>query len=233
MVSESTRIRRYIDPVQPGQLHIAIQSPDALETVELDLEPVDFGEFRVAINQARQSGGTNALRRGAWDRMLAEPFHRALADLSVSDALDMRVWHWLCVQGFPDLVRERWAIDTWTPEQVGVPPGHIRYLGNPTLSGFARNCLARLWWAGQTLYSDEDGYQLANGVFDPQDLFTAVFERDLVLNRKAARACVALLQGKDGSEVKLACKRLSQWATTIQLELLDEADIRQLMEQAI
>ena len=101
MVSESTRIRRYIDPVQPGQLHIAIQSPDALETVELDLEPVDFGEFRVAINQARQSGGTNALRRGAWDRMLAEPFHRALADLSVSDALDMRVWHWLCVNRAP------------------------------------------------------------------------------------------------------------------------------------
>ena len=83
------------------------------------------------------------------------------------------------------------------------------------------------------MYSDEDGYQLVNGVFDPQDLFTAVFERDLVLNRKAARACVALLQGKDGSEVKLACKRLSQWATTIQLELLDEEDIRQLMEQAI
>jgi len=233
MPSEQIRILRYLEPLQPGQLNTAIHSSEFMETVGLDLAPVDFGEFNAAIDQVRQSGGTNALRRGAWDRVLAEPFHRALAGLSYSDALDMRVWHWLCVEGFPELVKDRWAIAEWTPEQVGIPPGHIRYLGNPTLSGFARNCLSRLWWAGHTLYSEEDGYQMVNGVFDPQDLFTAVFERDLVLNRNAARACVSLLQGKDGAEVKLACKRLSQWATTIQLELLDEEDIRQLMEQVV
>ena len=232
MASELTLIRKFVEPVQPGLLYAAIQSPDSLETVALDLDPVDFQEFRNAIDQVRRSGGTNSLWRGAWDRMLAEPFHRALAGLSASDALDMGLWHWLCIQGFPDLVRERWAIEAWTPDQGGAPPGYMRFLGNATLSGFSRNCLARLWWAGQTLYSDYDGYQLVKGVFEPQDLFTAVFERDLVLNRKAARACVALLQGKDGSEVKVACKRLSQWATTIQLELLDEEDIRQLMEQA-
>ena len=232
MASEWIRISRYLEPLQPGQLNTAIHSSDPIETVELDMAPVDFGEFNVAIDRARESGGTNALRRGAWDRVLAEPFHRALAELSISDALDMRVWHWLCVECFPDLVKERWAIPAWTPEEVGVPPGYIRYLGNPTLSGFARNCLSRLWWAGQTLYSEEDGYRLVNGVFDPQDLFTSVFERDLVLSSKAARACVALLQGRDGSEVKLACKRLSQWATTIQLELLDEEEIRELMERA-
>jgi hypothetical protein len=232
MASELTLIRKFVEPVQPGLLYAAIQSPDSLETVALDLDPVDFQEFRNAIDQVRRSGGTNSLRRGAWDRMLVEPFHRALAGLSVSDALDMGLWHWLCIQGFPDLVRERWAIDAWTPDQGGAPPGYIRFLGTPTLSGFSRNCLARLWWAGQTLYSDDDGYQLVKGVFEPQDLFTAVFERDLVLNRKAARACVGLLRGKDGSEVKVLCKRLSQWATTIQLELLDEEDIRQLMEQA-
>ena len=233
MSSKLTRIRRFVEMVQPGLLPAALQSPGLLETVELDLDPVDFEEFAEAIDQARQSGQSNALRRGAWDRMLVEPFHRALAGLSVADALDMRVWHWLCIYQFPDLVRDRWAIESFTPEHGGPNPGYIRFLGNPTLSGFARNCLARLWWAGQTLYSQEDGYQLVNGVFDPQDLFTAVFERDLVLNRSVARACVALLQGKDGSEVKVVCKRLSQWATTIQLELLDEGDIRLLMERAV
>ncbi len=57
MASERMRIRRYLELLQPGQLNTAIQFPNSIESVDLDLGPVDFGEFKVAISQARQIGG--------------------------------------------------------------------------------------------------------------------------------------------------------------------------------
>jgi hypothetical protein len=227
-----TQIRRLKEPLKPGLLRNAFEYPVDLESEDIDLPPVDFGPFRDAIEKVRNQGGNTSGQRSSWDRDLAEPFHRVLADLSISDGLDMRLWHWLCIVEFPMLVRERWSIEGGATGHDIQPAGVPRFLGVPTLAGFARNCLARFWWAGETLYSKDDGYSLVSAVFAPQDLFTSVFERDLVLNRNTVRACVTELKGKDGKSVQVACKRLSQWATTLRLELLDESEIQHLLKEA-
>ena len=227
-----TQIRRLKEPLKPGLLRGALESPVDLASEDIDLPPVDFGPFNEAVEKVRKQGGNTSGQRSLWDRDLAEPFHKALGDLSISDGLDMRLWHWLCTVEFPMLVRERWAIDGGVTGYDIQPAGIPRFLGVPTLAGFARNCLARFWWAGETLYSKDEGYSLVSAVFEPQDLFTSVFERDLVLNRDTVKACVTELKGKDGKSVQVACRRLSQWATTLRLEMLDEFEIKQLLKEA-
>lgn len=233
MSDQFTKIRRLKEPLSPDLLNDVFEGTVDLETEEIDLPPVDFAPFREALELARNEGANSSDQRSRWDRNLAEPFHRAMGLLSTSDGLDMRLWHWLCVFEFPSLVRERWALDGGSTKSGPSAAFISRFLGVPTLSGFARNCLARFWWAGHTLYSEEDGYSLVRAVFEPQDLFTSIFERDLVLNRNTVRACVSELKGKNGKSVQIACKRLSQWSTTLHLELLDESEIRKLLKETV
>ena len=217
-----------IVPVTAERLHAVLEAPDSWESEEL-VEEADFTEF----DRVLESLASADLPKPRWDEQMVEPFHLAMRDISEGVALDMRLWHWLCLVRFQEMVRMRWlpASSSRSPEVVN--QRQSRFLGNNSLQGISRNALARLWWAGQTLYSEDDGYYLARKVFANQDLFQGIFEREIVLHPPAARAMVRELQSEDSRTITLVAKRLNQWATTIAIETLDERDIVNLVREGM
>src|SRR4051794_22111296 len=68
------------------------------------------------VSDAVRSLGTDVAGT-AIDRALVEPLHRALP-MTRREAADPRVWQWLCVEQFPDLVWRRWSGQPPPPEQL-------------------------------------------------------------------------------------------------------------------
>ena len=215
-------------PVTPDRLYAVLEEPDSWESEELAQE-AEFTEF----DRVLESLASSDLSKPRWDEQLVEPFHRAMERIPEGVALDMRLWHWLCLVRYQDMVRSRWlpASSARSPEVVH--QRQSRFLGSNTLQGISRNALARLWWAGETLYSEDDGYNLAKKVFANQDLFQGIFEREIVLHQPAARAMVRVLQAEDSRTINLVAKRLNQWATTIAIETLDEGEIVNLVREGM
>ena len=215
-------------PVPAERLHAILEAPDSWESEEL-VEEADFTEF----DRVLESLAGADIPKPRWDEQLVEPFHLAMEQISEGVALDMRLWHWLSCVRFQEMVRMRWLPASSPSSAEVIHQRQSRFLGNNSLQGISRNALARLWWAGQTLYSVDDGYDLAIKVFANQDLFQGIFEREIVLHRPAARAMVRELHAEDSRTITLVAKRLNQWATTIAIETLDECDIRKLVREGM
>ncbi len=227
----STDLRRYQEPVSFGRLPGVLLQPWAEPG-----EPVGFvaelGEVREYVSRMRRTDHPTVLQRSAWDRELVAPLHRALLQLPRRDALDMRLWHWLCIAQFPDFVWMRWVGQV--PEQPSralTPAVSERFLGGQSLHGVSRNALARLYWCAEMLYSERDGYDLVHQVLSSQDFFQAIFEREFSLYPPAARACVRELAGASEDERREATRRLNHYLTTVVVEALREDEIRSLLRR--
>ena len=224
-------LNRFADRISKDDLLKALAEPDTFDEVSLDMAPVDLTEFE----KIRTELAGSVSQKSKWDRELVEPFHRALVGLSEADALDMRFWHWICIAGLPEYVKQRWVPDL--SDETALPDRmlshHDRFLGGPNLRGIAHNAYARLWWAGHTLFDNTNGYKLPRKAFESQDLFTSLFERELVLNQHFARACVAELGDLPGDRVKQVLKRTNQWATTMVFDTMDQERLQGLIKEAL
>ena len=225
------KLHRFTTRISKDELLKALDQPDNFGQEALGIGPVDLTEFEAVFKNLVDS----VSQRSKWDSELVEPFHRALADLTEADALDMRLWHWVCIVGLPDYVKNRWVANL---SDDGELPNRLlshqdRFLGGPNLRGIAHNACARLWWAGHTMVDNNNGYELARRAFETQDLFTSLFERELVLNRSFARACVSELGDLSGDRVKQVLKRTNQWATTLVFDTMDEDQVQRLIREAL
>ena len=224
-------LNRFVNRISKDDLLKSLDQPDSFDQEILDMPPVDLTEFE----EVRMNMVASVSQRSKWDRELVEPFHRALSGLPEADALDMRFWHWLCIAGLSEYVKHRWvpnlSDETSLPDRI--LSHHDRFLGGANLRGIAHNACARFWWAGHTLFDNTNGYKLARKAFENQDLFTSLFERELVLHRPFARACVAELGDLPGDRVKQVLKRTNQWATTMVLDTMDEDRLRGLIREAL
>ena len=219
----------------PGVLRFAKSLPDdRLEDVlgggrwpteplatTLPLDPV-----KAAVGSLRPEVAESAI-----DAELVEPVHRALP-LSRREAADPRVWQWLCITQFQDLVWRRWAGETPAPEALREALKarmYPRFLCKPTLNGISRNTLARLWWTAEQL----EDYELARKALSNQDMFQNIFERFFGIYPPAARACLDRFQGRKEVEIRTAAKWLQQCASTTVLESLDQPGIAAILDEAL
>jgi hypothetical protein len=167
----------------------------------------------------------------AIDALLLEPLHRALP-VTRREAADPRVWQWLSVSCFPDLVWRRWAgevPDAAALHDALAPKYHPRFLARSSLNGMSRNTLSRLWWTAEHL----GDYELARRALSNQDMFQNIFERFFGMYPPAARACLTCFHERPAAQVRAAAKWLQQCATTTLLEALDEAAIRSILAEAL
>lgn len=189
---------------------------------------VDLTDLRAAIEALPQD-----VRGAQLDTELVEPVHRVIT-ITRREAADPRTWQWLCVGAFPDVVWRRWArTPPRTPREIRdlLTPGlQGRFLAQASLNGVSRNTFARLWWTAEQLEAD---YDLARRAFARQDMFQAVFERLFGLWPAAARACLAQFEGRSEDEIRSAAKWLQQSASTLVLEGLSEAQIRDVLAEAL
>jgi len=224
-------IYQFSSEIQRGQLPEVFRDPEVFQTVNLgistDLEP---------LKQKVEDLRVNGVNPPEWDRELVELVHVAFKDFSRRLAVDMKVWHWLCTKLLANLVWLRWPPNSipGNPEEMvfgKTLAGH--FLGSRSLNGVSRNTLARLWWCGETLYSKQEGYALAQQALEKQDLFQAVYERKFGLYPPAATACIKALKDRTQTEWRLVTRVLDHHFTTITVETLQESEIAQLIDQIL
>lgn len=165
----------------------------------------DLAAMNSSISSLIESSAAGA-NRAAWDAPTAKVLYEGLGDLPIALAVDMRFWHWLCIEPFSQFVWFRWLGSV--PEDPGLvltPALSERFLGTASLRGVSRNALARLYWAARTLRESDDDYSLVDRALANQDFFQAIFERSLGLYRPAATACLKVLgessEERDSREV--------------------------------
>ena len=229
----ATELRRFTRLLRPDELPEALTNPDMFETVSLDIT-VDLADVRAVVEDLIANTPTGSSRQAlaAWDEEMVEPLHAALGGVPRRLLSDMRVWHWLCTGEFRDFILARWcseeateAFDDLTAAERG------RFLGRASLNGVSRNALARLFWCGEALWSQEDGYHLARSSLHRQDFFQAVFERKFGLYRPAARACVVKLADATELAWRNSLKGLNFCLSTMVVEAMDESAVGELLEE--
>lgn len=220
-------------PATSDRLGELLLNPDILTTEQVGVL-VDFSEVECWLDRWKDiHEARTAAERATMDRELVEPLHSALRHVPRRLAADIRLWHWLCIAKFPEIVWYRWhgSVPQNPFLELLTPSLTERFLGSRTLRGVSRNTMARLWWCGEALFSDEDGYSLAREALSNQDFFQAIFERQFGLYPPAARACLSALRDASEGERREATRRLNHYLTTVTLETLTEEDIVALIQQ--
>lgn len=215
-------VRRYSKPLTPSDLAATLKGNQ--QPAEDLATPVRLDAVAAAIDSIGDTRGAEI------DAKLIEPLHRALP-LSLREAADMRVWHWLTVR-FPEIVWHRWPKYHQQWQETEELPGEAvsRFLGRSSLNGVSRNTLARLWWTAEQMNEHSD-YSLARDAVRSQDRFQAIFERRFGLYPPAARACLKSFRNLSESEVRDAARWLQQCLSTTVLEHLSEAEIGALLDE--
>lgn len=213
-------LSRYVTPLTPPELP-AVLAGDRVPPLEIAGSTTDFTDVSAVIGALiEKERGADATRRSHWDAELVEPLHQALNGIPRRVAVDMQFWHWLCTA--PAFMREyvwyRWHGSVPADPTLAEAPGlAAHFLGRPSLVGFSRNAFARLYWAAETLYTEDDGYDLARRVLTNTDLYSGVFERKLALHPPTAQLCVRQLDAPDVDH-RPALLRLNHFATTLVIE---------------
>lgn len=225
-----TNLFRYELALHEHQLETALTNPAAFRTVALNVS-TSFDAFASHLTELIERDEDPA----SWDRALVTHLHRALkAKVDRRTTLDPRFWHWLTTQPLREFVWCRWYGEVPdTPEEVLSSALAERFLGAASLHGFSRNAVARLYWAGETLYSDADDYRLAVEALHNQDFFQAIFERKLGLYRPAAVACLKALKDYDEKGRRDAVKRLNHYLTTISAETLQVEELEAVLTETV
>jgi hypothetical protein len=156
------------------------------------------------------------------DAAAAPVVHRHV-DVPRRVAADPGVWHYLTVVKFPDFVRHRWEFSSEAAMRE-------KFLGAGT--DIYSNALHRLWWIAELTHDDDD-YSLTRQVLQKQTLANKVFDRWFARYRPAVIAlCSELIDEPTGvaEEVTL---RLNRALSTLQLEGMDESELRSLVQRLL
>lgn len=156
------------------------------------------------------------------DAAAAPVVHRRI-DVSRRVAADPGVWHYLAVVEFPDFVRHRWEFSSETAMRE-------KFLGAGT--DLYSNALHRLWWIAE-LTHDEGDYTLTERVFRNQTLVNKLFDRWFARYRPATVVCCEELYDRRSDVVEEVTLQLNRILSTLQLEGMDEAELRSLVRKIL
>lgn len=219
-------------PLGESGLIEALRHPETLP-VERVAHDVDLSVLDERITSINTSGVGDA----SIDTQLVEPLHRALKSLPENVTTDMRVWHWLCVIRYPELVWRRWrGLPPADPEEGflrgqghrPVPAG--RFLGTPSINGQGRNTFARLFFAAERLIgSDGKDYDLVRRLFSSQELHLGVSDREYGLLPSVNRVLTRELADLPDLKVRAGVRRLNALGGSLCLDILEEEEIAKLV----
>jgi hypothetical protein len=223
-------LRRFDEPLTRRSL-IAVLEGQELESSALKGKS-DLGILDRALEELDPK-----LAASKMDEVLVEPVHRAIG-ISLRQASDMRIWHWLTSSAYPHVVWKRWR-----PE--GVPGSDQidevlanaellkRFLGVSSMAGLGRNTFARLWWTGERL-KEGNSYDLARKALLNQDRFVQTSERFFGAYPPALKACIkAMPDSGNEDENRAAAKWLQQVLSTTALEVLGEDEIEKIVNEGL
>lgn len=111
----------------------------------------------------------------------AKRIHSSLKNLTLTQAMDARIWTFLTHAVYQEYMNARWITSS-----NNVTKGTLeRYFAN-TNREIIRNGIARLWWYGYLTYDEsrKDPYELTDVLLSKQDIAQGLLERNLGNNKK-------------------------------------------------
>ena len=220
---------------EPGLIE-ALRHPEKVH-VELVDHDVDLSALDSLILDLNSRGAGDSTLDGD----LVEPLHRILRHLPEDITTDMRLWHWLCVVRYPELVWRRWrGLPPADPEEGflkgqghrPVPAG--RFLGTPSINGQGRNTFARLFFAAERLIGAQgEDYGLVRRLFNSQELHLGISDREYGLLPPVNRVLTRELADLPDLKVRAGVRRLNALGGSLCLDLLEEDEITDLVGEGL
>lgn len=121
--------------------------------------------------------------------------HQAL-DITITQAIDERLWAYLTHVTFWEYMRNRWDISK-LEDPTAVIKERFFFSGGDRR--FTRNGIARLWWAAEITKDNNrtDPYELTKVLFTTQDIAQNLLERSFSRNVNLTRAILSVLSKMD------------------------------------
>lgn len=228
----SNSLQRLQSPISEQGLVEALRQARDLPGIALPWK-VDLGLLDQAIREAIEAG----IRESALDTFLVEPLHRTLRGMQEALRTDMRIWHWLTVVRYPEIVWLRWRGSVPADPEEGFVVGNgrrpvpaVRFLGTASINGHGRNTFARLFFAAERLIgSAGNDYDLVRRLFSSQELHLGLSDREYGLLPHVNRVLTRQLADLPDLQVRAGVRNLNALGGSICLDLLDEAEIEQLI----
>jgi hypothetical protein len=228
----NSHLRRLQSPISEQGLVEALRKTDELPVIDLP-NKVDLSELDQTIQRAIEAG----VRESALDALLVEPLHRSLRGMDEALTTDMRIWHWLTVVRYHDLVWLRWRGSVPADPEEGFMLGNgrrpvpaVRFLGTASINGHGRNTFARLFFAAERLIGRTGSdYDLVRRLFSSQELHLGLSDREYGLLPQVNRALTRRLADLPDHQVRAGVRTLNALGGSICLDLLDEDRIERLM----
>jgi hypothetical protein len=225
-------LHRLQSPISDQGLIEALRSGRDLPVIRLS-ESVDLGPLDQVIKEVTENG----IRESALDSHLVEPLHRSLRDLDESLKTDMRIWHWLTLVRYPDVVWLRWRGSIPADPEEGFITGNghrpvpaVRFLGTPSINGYGRNTFARLFFAAERLIgSKSNDYDLVRRLFSSQELHLGLSDREYGLLPTVNRVLTRELADLPDLLVRSGVRRLNALGGSVCLDHLEEEEISFLL----
>jgi len=225
-------LQRLQCPINERALVDALRKADELPINELSSR-IDLSELDQTIRSAIDAG----IRESALDTFLVEPLHRTLRGMDEALKTDMRIWHWLTVVRYPDLVWLRWRGSVPADPEEGFMLGNgrrpvpaVRFLGTASINGHGRNTFARLFFAAERLIGRAGSdYDLVRRLFNSQELHLGLSDREYGLLPHVNRVLTRRLADLPDQQVRAGVRNLNALGGSICLDLLDEDGIERLM----
>jgi len=224
-------LQRLQCPINESGLVDALRKADELPVIEFSSR-IDLSGLDQTIRSAIDTG----IREAALDTFLVEPLHRTLRGMDEALKTDMRIWHWLTVVRYPDLVWLRWrgSVPADPEEGFMIGNGHrpvpaVRFLGTASINGHGRNTFARLFFAAERLVGKEGkDYNLVRRLFKSQELHLGLSDREYGLLPHVNRVLTRRLADLPDQQVRAGVRYLNAIGGSICLDLLDEDEIERL-----
>ncbi|MCT0213276.1 hypothetical protein KQ307_07190 [Synechococcus sp. CS-1326] len=228
----SNSLQRLQSPISEQGLVEALRNARGLPVSGFPGE-VDLSLLDQTIQEVIEAG----IRESALDTFLVEPLHRSLRGMEEELRTDMRIWHWLTVVRYPEIVWLRWRGSVPADPEDGFMVGNgrrpvpsVRFLGTASINGHGRNTFARLFFAAERLIgSDGNDYDLVRRLFSSQELHLGLSDREYGLLPRVNRVLTRQLADLPDQQVRAGVRNLNALGGSICLDLLDEAEIQQLV----
>ena len=229
------KIKRFDSELTLDELIEELRGESRVNEIELDYE-VNFKEVEVQLSRYVHNP---KIKQKDLDKFLVEPLHMSLKSVPVNVLLDMRVWHWLCVKRFPEVVFARWVSRESIPRPGFMPDENIivdqkkRFLGKRSLSGRSHNALSRIYFAAESLFDETEGYKYAKTAFDKQDFHTSIFDREFGLLPTIAKYLIKFCAEEkilDVKGIQTIAKRVNHLGSTLILDELNYPTFKKLLK---
>jgi hypothetical protein len=223
-MTELRRIKDHVD-LRLSDVFLREESPSPFtvsesvhtEIVRSDIEIGAIDEFIADLMERFKSGDA-----GEIDQAFTVPFHQLLP-VSRREAADKRMWAWLGMVKYPQFVAMRFA-----PTPSGLRSAE-RFNG-----GSVRQVFSRLWWAAELTRDDDGSYEFTEDFLSLpgfQDINEAVQGRDFCQYRPALKAFIDVLGKEKEKVIRQVAKDWSYLLTTLVLEGMDEAQLKESLQE--